>query len=31
MIYLVFNEGYSQADPKAEACAFATRRSGLGG
>jgi RNA polymerase sigma-70 factor (ECF subfamily) len=22
MIYLVFNEGYSQADPKAEACAF---------
>ncbi|WP_454850362.1 RNA polymerase sigma factor [Rhizobium binxianense] len=23
MIYLVFNEGYSQTDPKAEACAFA--------
>lgn len=30
MIYLVFNEGYSQADPKSEACAFADEAIRLG-
>ncbi len=30
MVYLVFNEGYSQADPKREACAFSDEAIRLG-